>query len=77
MVAHYRSQYLIQRGYGNYLGLSRLLCYVCRTADLRVGQLMVVAGSVRVDAPKYQIVHLRRRALPSVDVHNLEAITRQ
>jgi hypothetical protein len=70
MVAHYRSQYLIQRGYGNYLGLSRLLCYVCRTVDLHVGQLMVVAGSVRVDAPKYQIVHLQRRALPSVDVRS-------
>lgn len=66
MVAHYRSQYLIKRGYGNYLGLSRLLCYVCRTLDLDVGQLMVVAGAVAVDAPKYQIVHLQRRASPTV-----------
>jgi hypothetical protein len=38
---------------------------------------MVVAGLVRVDAPKYQIVHLQRRALPSVDVHDFEAITQQ
>lgn len=72
MVAHYRRQYLIKRGYGNYLGLSRLLCYVCRTLDLDVGQLMVVAGAVEVDAPKYQIVHLQRRASHSVDAHDLE-----
>lgn len=77
MVAHYRSQYLIKRGYGNYLGLSRLLCYVCRIVELHVGELMVVAGSVAVDAPKYQIVHLQRRASPSVEVHDFNAVTRQ
>jgi hypothetical protein len=77
MVAHYRSQYLIKRGYGNYLGLSRLLCYVCRTVDLDVGQLMVVAGAVAVDAPKYQIVHLQQRASLSVDISDLDAVTRR
>jgi hypothetical protein len=62
MVAHYRSQYLIQRGYGNYLGLGRLLGYVCDATGLRPGQLIVVAAAVTVDARKYQIAQLVRAA---------------
>ncbi len=58
MVAHYRSQYLIQRGYGNYLGLGRLLGYVCDVTGLRPGQLMVIAAAATVDAPKFRIARL-------------------
>lgn len=50
LLAHYRYEYLIQRGYGNYLGLARLLEYVALSADLKPGQLTIVAGRVRVDA---------------------------
>lgn len=59
MIAHYRYQYLTQRGYGNYLGLGQLLGYVCKTVGLRPGQLLVVAGVAAVDsAPRYRIAQL-------------------
>jgi hypothetical protein len=48
-VAHYRSQYLLQRGYGNYLGIARLMRYVAATAGVEPGQLMVVAGHACAD----------------------------
>ena len=31
MIAQYRYQYLIERGYGNYLGLGQLLGYVSKS----------------------------------------------
>jgi thymidylate synthase len=49
-LAHYRSQYLLQRGYGNYLGLGRLLDYVATAAGLETGELTVVAGYVQLEA---------------------------
>lgn len=39
MVAHYRNQYLVERGYGNYLGLGQLLEYVAKSAQLHTGNL--------------------------------------
>ncbi len=58
MVAHYRYQYLVQRGYGNYLGLGQLLGYVSALTGLRPGQLMIVAGIAAVDAPRYRIAQV-------------------
>lgn len=49
VVAHYRSHYLLQRAYGNYLAVSRLLCYVCGQAGLAPGQVTIVAGYAQVD----------------------------
>lgn len=61
MIAQYRYQYLIERGYGNYLGLGQLLGYVCATVDLRPGELAIVAGVAAVDsAPRYRIAQLSR-----------------
>jgi hypothetical protein len=48
-VAHYRSHYLVERAYGNYLGLGRLLRYVACQAGLEVGRLTVVAGYAQID----------------------------
>lgn len=62
MVAQYRYQYLIQRGYGNYLGLGQLLGYVCSTVGLKPGELMVVAGVAAADAPRYQVARLTASA---------------
>lgn len=61
MVAHYRRQHLIERGYGNYLGLSRLLCYVSEQVGLEPGQLMVVAGVAKVEAAAFRIARLSQR----------------
>jgi hypothetical protein len=52
LLAHYRYEYLIARGYGNYLGLTRLLGYVAGSAGLEVGQLTVVTGRAKVDVGK-------------------------
>jgi len=48
-IAHYRSHYLVERAYGNYLGLGRLLGYVAGQAGLEVGRLTVVAGYAQID----------------------------
>lgn len=58
MVAHYRRQHLIVRGYGNYLGLGQLLGYVCTATGLSAGELLIVAGVAQVDAPMYRIRRL-------------------
>ncbi len=63
LVAHYRSQYLVQRAYGNYLGLGQLLQYVATAAGFDTGQLLVVAGHARID----KSVSAVRMALESVE----------
>lgn len=65
LVTHYRSQYLVQRGYGNYLGLARLQSYVAglvgpEPGQVQPGQLLVVAGLAHADAPKYRVAALAR-----------------
>ena len=63
MIAQYRYQYLIERGYGNYLGLGQLLGYVCATAGLHPGQLTIMAGVAAVDsAARYRIARLTESA---------------
>ncbi|MFE9205662.1 hypothetical protein [Micromonospora sp. NPDC007230] len=57
LLATYRSQYVVQRGYGNYLGLGRLLAHVAGQTGLRVGHLTVVAGLAHLESP---IVPVRR-----------------
>lgn len=37
LLATYRSQFLVERGYGNYLGLGRLLAHVARHTGCRSG----------------------------------------
>jgi hypothetical protein len=51
LLATYRSQYLVQRGYGNYLGLGRLLAHVAGQTGLQVGHLTVVAGLAHMEPP--------------------------
>lgn len=62
LIAHYRRQHLIERGYGNYLGLGRLLRYVSQAAGVDIGQLMVVAGVAVVDAARYRVARLLSQA---------------
>lgn len=48
-VAHYRSQWLMQRGLGNYLGIARLQRYIAGQSGLSVGHLSVVVGHAHAD----------------------------
>lgn len=43
MAAVYRHQYLITKAYGNLLGLSRLLTFICDQSGHAVGELTVIA----------------------------------
>jgi hypothetical protein len=48
-MAHYRSQLMVEKAYGNYLGLGQLLSYVAAQAGLTPGELTVTAGYARLD----------------------------
>ncbi|GCE01853.1 hypothetical protein EHYA_09627 [Embleya hyalina] len=48
-VAYYRSHYMFDRAYGNYLALGKLNAWVAEQAGLRPGRLMVVAGVAHLD----------------------------
>jgi hypothetical protein len=49
LLAHYRHEYLVERGYGNYLGLARLLEFVSRQISVPPGRLTVVTGRAEAD----------------------------
>jgi hypothetical protein len=51
-VAHYRSQFLLARGLGNYLGIARLQRYVAERVGLEPGTLTVVVGHAYADQLK-------------------------
>ncbi|MEV7872469.1 hypothetical protein AB0P17_41625 [Streptomyces sp. NPDC088124] len=53
--ALYRSHYMFERAYGNYLGLGRLLAYIAHQAGLDRGNLTVMAGHARLDGPITQL----------------------
>lgn len=61
LLVHYRRQLLIERGYGNCLGLARLLCYVGEQVGATPGQLMIVAGVAKVDAVRYRLTRLAQQ----------------
>lgn len=48
-LATYRSHYMTERAYGNYLGLGRLLGYISGQSGLRAGMLTVVAGYAQIE----------------------------
>lgn len=49
LTALYRSHYYLQRAYGNFLGLARLLDFVSREAKLDVGQLVCHSTMARLE----------------------------
>jgi hypothetical protein len=51
-MAHYRSHVMVERAYGNYVGLGRLLGYIAGQAGLRTGELTVTAGYATLDQRK-------------------------
>jgi hypothetical protein len=55
LLAAYRYQYLVQKGYGNYLGLARLLSYVAERTGSHPGHLTVVAGKAHLESPIVRI----------------------
>lgn len=64
-LAQYRSQYLVQRAYGNYLGLGRLLAYLCEQTGLQVGTLTVVAGYAQIEKGTSRLRPILARQIPA------------
>ncbi len=63
-LAYYRSQYMVDRAYGNYLGLGRINAWVARHSGQRPGTLTVVAGYAQIEAHKSRIRPLLSNMLP-------------
>jgi hypothetical protein len=65
-MAHYRSHVMVERAYGNYVGLGRLLDYIAGQAGLRRGELTVTAGYAQLDCRSPVTALLRSVAPASV-----------
>jgi hypothetical protein len=55
LLAHYRSQYLVRRAYGNYLALGLLQTYIADATGMQVGELTVDTGLVTLDSTHTRI----------------------
>lgn len=55
LLAHYRYEYLIEKGYGNFLGLARLQGYVAEQVGIAAGRLTIVTGRIQVDIPMKRV----------------------
>jgi hypothetical protein len=56
LAALYRSHYMLEKAYGNYLGLGDLLAYVARQSDLEPGTLTVTAGYAQLDGDAIKLL---------------------
>lgn len=59
LAAYYRSHYMFDRAYGNYLALGHLCAWVARHANLTPGTVSVMAGCARLDCTKAELGALR------------------
>ncbi|MEU1439650.1 hypothetical protein ABZ438_37120 [Streptomyces sp. NPDC005786] len=55
LAAYYRSHYMFDRAYGNYLALGHLCAWVAEQTGLKPGTLTVLAGSARLDCSKAEL----------------------
>ncbi len=51
LTALYRNQHFIHKAYGNYLGLCRLLNFICREAGCEPGELVCIATHADAELP--------------------------
>jgi hypothetical protein len=52
MQAIYRNEFIVQRGYGNFLGVAELQAFIAKSAGLDVGELLVTIGHGEFDGAK-------------------------
>jgi thymidylate synthase len=55
MQAIYRNEFLLARGYGNFLGLAQLQQYIAAAATVDTGELLMTIGHAALDARKGEI----------------------
>lgn len=58
MTAVYRNQYFVQKAYGNYLGLSRLLDFLCQESGCEPGEILCVATHAYLEDGPHKLQHL-------------------
>jgi thymidylate synthase len=66
--AIYRNEFMIARGYGNYLGLAELQAYMATACDLHMGELMITAGHAELDTNMAPIDAMLNRYPPANQV---------
>ena len=52
LTAIYRNQYFIEKSYGNYLGLGRLLGFICKHSGFNIGKLTCIATHAHLESVK-------------------------
>ncbi|MEU9015716.1 hypothetical protein AB0D12_39805 [Streptomyces sp. NPDC048479] len=60
LAAYYRSHYMFDRAYGNYLALGHLNAWVAAQAGLTPGSLTVMAGCARLGCTKAELAALQQ-----------------
>jgi hypothetical protein len=66
MTAHYRNHYFVERAYGNYLGLGRLLVFIAHEAGLEPGRLLCVSGHAVLDGTTSEVLKWIEKESPDV-----------
>ncbi|MEU1542032.1 hypothetical protein ABZ461_28770 [Actinacidiphila glaucinigra] len=60
LAAYYRSHYMFDRAYGNYLALGHLCAWVATQAGLTPGSVSVMSGCARLECTKAELATLHR-----------------
>lgn len=68
LTAVYRNQYYIERAYGNFIGLGRLVEYVANESQIPVGQLTCISTHAELDGSKKSVGSLVRSCHEAVRV---------
>lgn len=67
---------MVERAYGNYLGLGRLMAYIASQAGLETGELTVTAGYARLDCRgRLSVLLADSAAADARDASRLSGIT--
>jgi len=74
MTALYRNQHFVQKAYGNYVGLGRLLLFLCQEVGCGVGELVCVAShaDAELNLGKRAIIALVQRCKAASTVTQFE-----
>jgi hypothetical protein len=69
LLAQYRNQFIIERAYGNYLGLAQLQSYIAAAVGLQPGELMVLATHASLDTHGKLNISAIRNAVEAARPH--------
>lgn len=72
LTALYRNQHFIRKAYGNYLGLSRLLSFLCQEVGCEPGELTCIAShaDAEINSQKRAVIALVEKCKAEITTHN-------